>query len=180
MVLKTARRYANALLQISIEQEKLDVILKDVELIHNTVDQSRELKLFMKSPIIKSDEKRAVLHKLFGSQSDSLTMQFLDLVVKKGRETLLDQIMIGFIDRYKQNANIIDINVYTADSLSDNTQQKLNQSLEDMTGKHVELHFHVEKELKGGIAVRIDDTIIDGTIKHKIDRLRTLFLKTAV
>jgi F-type H+-transporting ATPase subunit delta len=83
---KTARRYANALLQISIEQEKLDVILKDVELIHNTVDQSRELKLFMKSPIIKSDEKRAVLHKLFGSQSDSINYAVFRPVVKKAEK----------------------------------------------------------------------------------------------
>jgi F-type H+-transporting ATPase subunit delta len=180
MVLKTARRYATALLQISIEQNKLEKILKDVELIHNTVKDSRELKLFMKSPIIKSDKKKSALHELFGSQTDSLTMQFLDLVVKKGRENLLDQIMKGFIDRYKEHANIIDINVYSADTLSDNTQQKLNQTLEDKTGKNVELNFHVEKELIGGIAVRVDDTIIDGTIKHKINRLKSLFLETAV
>jgi F-type H+-transporting ATPase subunit delta len=180
MVLKTARRYANALLQISIEQNKLETILKDVELIHNTVEGSRELKLFMKSPIIKSDEKRAVLHELFGNQTDSLTVQFLDLVVKKGRESLLDQIMQGFIERYKQHAKIIDVNVYSASALRDDTLQKLNQTLESITGKSVDLHFHIDESLKGGLAVRVDDTIIDGTVKHKIDQLKTLFLETAV
>lgn len=180
MVLKTARRYATAFLQLAIEKDKLNKILEDVTLIHDTIRTSREFELFMKSPIIKSDEKRAVLQTLFAERVDSLTMEFLNFVIRKGRERLFDQIMQGFIERYKEHAGIIDVEVYSAMDLPPKSSEKLNKTLEKITEKHVELTFHERADLLGGLAVRIDDTVIDGTVKHKIDRLKSLFKKEAV
>lgn len=180
MVLKTARRYAHAYLQIAIEQNKLERILKDVYLIHNTVENSRELELFMKSPIIKPDDKRIALQSLFEDKIDLLTNEFLKLVVRKGRENLLDQIMLGFIEQYKVHKGIVDIEVHTASEISEDQTEKLKKALEKVTEKSVELTFHEDSELIGGLAVRIEDTVIDGTIKHKIDRLRSLFKQPTV
>lgn len=180
MVLKTARRYANAFLQIAIEQDILDRILKDVYLIHNTVEASRELNLFMKSPIIKPDDKRIALQTLFEDKVDPLTNEILKLIVRKGREKLLDQIMLGFIEHYKIHQGIIDVKVHSAYSLSEEAKTKLNKTLERVTDKSVEFTFHEDAGLIGGLAVRIEDTVIDGTIKHKLEQLSSLFKQSDV
>lgn len=180
MVLKVARRYANAFLQIGIEQNILDRILEDVLTIYDTIQNSRELKLFLRSPIIKSDEKRTALNAIFDSSVEPLTMQFLELITKKGRENLIEQIMKAFIDLYKKYSGIIDIDVFTAMEMPDSTRADLKKALEQTTRLKVDLNYNKDSGLIGGMAVRIDDTVIDGTIKHKIDQLRKLFKETSV
>ena len=180
MVLKAARRYANALLQIAIEQGSLERVMEDMNSIHNTIRDSRELRLFLRSPIIKPEEKEKVLRMIFEESCDSLTVQFLDLVVRKGRERQLDQIAEGFLKLYKLHMGIEDVELLTAMELPDSQLEELTATLERNTGKTVHLTVTEKPELKGGIAVRIGDTIIDGTIRHKVDQLETLFKQTAI
>jgi F-type H+-transporting ATPase subunit delta len=179
MVLKAARRYANALLQLAIEQEILESVLNDVELIDNTIRGSKELKLFLRSPVIKPDDKKRVLEALFTERCTSLTVQFLDLVIRKRRERLLEQIMQGFIKLYKIHEGIEEVELHSAMELPANVIENLTQTLGKHTGKKIDLSVRVRPELKGGIAIKIGDTVIDGTVRHKIDQLQTLFRQTA-
>lgn len=180
MILKAARRYAAALLQVAIETDRLEKILDDVRTIHETIEASRELKLFLRSPIIKPEEKRAALETIFGEQVDSLTGNFIDLVIRKGRERQLDQIMTSFIDSYKKYSGIVDVKVFSAMDLDGDVVSELEQALEKRSGKKVELQFSVKPELIGGIAVQIDDTVIDGSVRHKLERLRAQFREAAI
>lgn len=179
MITKAARRYASALLQIAKEQESVESILGDIEFIKNTIDDSRELELFLKSPIIKFDDKANALDELFGEQVNEIVRQFIKLLARKNRVNLLYQITQAFIEQYNQYAGIIEIQVSVASKLSEEQQQSLHKALEDKTGKKVNMEFSVDTSLKGGIAVRIDDTVIDGTIKHKLEQLEETLLSTA-
>lgn len=178
MVLKAARRYAKAYLQIAIEQDNVSNILEDVLTIKNTIDSSRDLVLFLKSPIIKSGDKRKALEEIFGDQIQPMTQEFLTLLVRKGREKLLGQIMDGFIESYNEYAGIIEVSVSTAMKLSEDQKQRLSEALEKATGKQVDFDYHLNKELMGGMSVRIDDTVIDGTVRHKINRLKQMLTAT--
>lgn len=175
MVLKIARRYANAFLQIAIEQNLLEKILGDVTAIHDTIQDSRELTLFLQSPIIKSDEKSTALKTIFENSVEPLTLQFLELITRKGRENLIEQIMKAFIDLYKKHSGIIDIDVYTAMEMPAGTRSELKKKLEQITQLKVDLNYTLDSDLIGGAAVRINDTVIDGTVKYKIDQLGKLF-----
>lgn len=180
MVLKAARRYAKAFLQIAIEQDNVASILEDVQMVKNTIDSSRDLTLFLKSPIIKSDDKRKALDEIFDDKIQPITQQFLTLLVRKGRENLLEQIMDGFIESYHDHAGIIEISVYSAMELSDKQKKRITDTLEKVTHKQAELEYHLDEELMGGLAVRIDDTVIDGTVRNKINRLKTLLTEASV
>ncbi len=179
MITKAARRYASALLQVGKEQDNVESILEDIELIKNTIDDSRELQLFLRSPIIKYDDKVQALEQLFGDKVGEVTNQFIKLLARKDRVGILYQITQAFVEQYNKYAGIIEVDVFSARELSDKRQKSLHKALEQKTGKTVNMHVSVDEKLKGGIAVRIDDTVIDGTIKHKLEQLEEQFLSTA-
>ncbi|MEX0993891.1 MAG: ATP synthase F1 subunit delta [Balneolaceae bacterium] len=180
MVLKVARRYAKAFLQIAIEQDIVEETLNDVLTIKKTIDTSRDLMLFLKSPVIKSGDKRKALEEIFSDQIQPITQQFITLLIRKGRENLLHEIMSGFVKGYKDYAGIIDVNVFTAMELPEDQKQKLSDVLERATQKQINFTYHLDEKLIGGLAVRMEDTVIDGTVKHKIDRLRNLLTEASV
>lgn len=180
LITKAARRYATALLEIAKEQNKVEDILEDVRLIRNTLDGSKELVLFLKSPIIKYDDKLNALEEIFSKRVQDITNLFIKLLARKNRVYLLNQIAEAFIQKYNQYAGIIKIEVYTAYGLSDSQKEELHQALEKKTGKKVDMSVSKDASLMGGIAVRIDDTVIDGTVKHKLAELEHKFLSAAV
>jgi len=177
---KAARRYATALLQLAIERDEVQGILNDVQFIRNTLQDSRDLTLFLRSPIINRDDKHAVLEKLFREEVQELTYLFLKLMARKDRENLLEQIVEAFVDKYNEYAGIIKIDAYVAQDLSDDQATELKNALEKETQKKVDLKIKKDTSLKGGLAVRIKDTVIDGTVKHKINQLESLFSESTV
>lgn len=179
-ITKAARRYATALLELAKEMDNVDGILKDINLIDNTIEGSKELTMFISSPIIKYDDKVAALDEIFGGKVSDATKKFITLLTRKGRVNLLHQIAKAFIQKYNQYAGIIEIDVYSAKELSDNQKQSLHKALEKRTDKKVDMTVTMDASLKGGIAVRIDDTVIDGSVKHKLDELEQKFLNTAI
>lgn len=156
----------------------METILEDIKLIKNTMEGSRELVLFLRSPVIKFDDKVAALGKMFGDKVTEVTTRFIQLLARKNRIHLLGQIASAFVEQYNRYAGIVEIEVYSARELSDSQRDSLHKALEEKTGKKVEMSVKLDESLKGGIAVRIDDTVIDRTVKHKLEQLEEKFLTT--
>lgn len=180
LITKAARRYASALLQLAKERDEVEDILDDIELIRNTIDNSHDLVVFLRSPVIKYDDKVQALSKLFDDRVNEATARFIALLARKKRANILDQIVEAFIEQYYQYVGITEVEVYTAFELNQEQRQQLHSSLEKATGKSVKMNVTLDSSLKGGIAVRIDDTVIDGTVKHKLEELEKSFLSTTV
>lgn len=178
--IKAARRYATALFEFAKERKEVETILEDIELIHNTLKGSRELIIFLKNPIVKFDDKREVLEKLFFENLNEPTQKFINLLARKDRINLLDQITEAFIEQYKTHMGIITVEVFVARELNDDQREKLHRELEKKTQKKVEMTITQDEELKGGMAIRIDDTIIDGTVKRKLEELEESLLSPTV
>lgn len=179
LITKAARRYAKALLDLAKERDEVDAVLEDISSIDQTLKGSRELTLFLQNPIINYDDKQAVLEKLFANQSEEVTNLFLKLLVRKNRINILDQIAEAFIDRYNEFAGIIKIGATVAYELSDAQRNELQQKLEAKTGKKVDLAVEVDASVMGGMAVRIDDTVVDGTVKNQLKDLENQLMVTA-
>lgn len=177
---KAARRYATALLEVAKERNELDEILDDITLIRNTMEGSKELVTFLKSPIIKFDDKVAVLEELFFDNLQEATRLFIRLLARKDRINLLEDVVNAFIAKYKEHAGIITIDVFVAEELNEEQRESLHRTLEEKTQKKVDLNLTIDESLKGGMAVRIDDTVIDGTVKHQLAKLEESLLSTAV
>jgi F-type H+-transporting ATPase subunit delta len=179
-ITKAARRYATALLELGKERNEVEAILEDMQFIKNTLDDSGELVTFLRSPIVKFDDKQGALKKLFSEEVQESTRLFLKLLARKNRVDILHQITAAFLELYNKHAGIVEIEVSVAHDLNDTQRQDLHGKLEELTSKKVKLSVHKDESLKGGMAVRIDDTVIDGTIKHKLQELEEQLLSTAV
>ncbi len=179
LVSKAAQRYAIALLELTQEDGITDKVMEDMELIRSTIVDNRELLLALKSPIIKYDDKQAILRQVFEGKVQPITYRFIDLIASKKREAIMHQIAAAYVEAYKKAAGILDIEVMTAYDLDQKQVQALKTKLEKELSKTVEFSFSTDAELKGGLAVKIGDTIIDGTIRHQLDRLKESLMESA-
>lgn len=177
---KAARRYAYAFLETAKENNILEAVKDDVTLISDVLKASKDLRLFLRSPLVNKDHKRAALLEIFDKKVQLLTLQLMKLLTEKSRESLLEMIIRHFNDYYNDHHGIIEIDITSAYELDEKQVGTLIKQLETKTGKKVELNRQINSELIGGMLVRIDDTVIDGSVKHKLSQLKDRLTSTAV
>lgn len=180
IVTKVAKRYASALFQEAKSRDVLDAVAGDVRSIRETVSGSRDLFLFLKSQIISRDLKKQALSDLFDEDLNDVTRQFLKLILEKRREGHLYGIVNAFEQIYKKEQGIVDVEVFIVQKPDTNQSDRLLKALENRTGKKVNLIFNEDPALKGGITVRLNDTVIDGSVKHKLQQLENSLLQPEV
>ncbi len=180
IIKKVAHRYASALFQEAKSKKKLDAVASDMQRISDTISGSEELLLFLKSQIISRDAKRKVLGELFDKEISELSRHFLHLILEKRREDQLPGIAEAIGHLYKKQQGLIDVEVLVTRRPDSKQSELLKNALEKKTGSKVALIFTEDSSLKGGMAVRINDTVIDGTIKHKLQQLEASFLQTGM
>ncbi len=176
---RVARRYAQALMTTAEELRVLDATAADVEMIGSIVHSSREFRLFLNSPVVSIPRKKAVLHELFGTQVSPATLSFLDLIVKKQREQLLPEIVEQFVALRDTRMGIVQVEVITAVELLPQQVRALQNELEGQTGKSVRLHMVSDPSIRGGLVVRIGDTVLNASLTHQLERLRERFVRGA-
>lgn len=177
---KAARRYASALLGFAIETQKLKTVLKDIEFIRETVEQSKELSIFLKSPVIRDDKKKNVLSEIFKKQVSNETWKFFELLSEKSRLELLPSITNAFIEAYNIHAGIIEVEVLYAEVPDEKQLSNITTALEAKTGKSVKLITSLKNDLIGGLVIKLDDTVVDGSVKNKLQQLENMFYKAAI
>ena len=173
---KAAKRYAKALLTLSQEQGVIEEVLEDIKTINETINGSRDLLLALKSPIVKPTEKISILDEIFSKHIGTLTKQFILLIAEKERAALLPSITVSFFALYNEAVGIIEVTLNTAFKLEDHQLDSITKTLESITNKRVKLHIEVEPSLLGGITIQMEDTVIDGSVRHKLNELEHTLL----
>jgi F-type H+-transporting ATPase subunit delta len=174
---KITIRYAQALLDLAIEQGIVERVYDDMELIDVTCHQSRGLISMLHSPVINIDKKTRIIDKIFGPAVHKLTLRFLELLVKKRREQYIDGIASAFTVLYKELKGIKTAYVTSVTQLSKQEKEQVTGILKKVTDKEIELIENLKKELIGGFVVTMDDYQIDQSLSTKIKELRKEFEK---
>ena len=175
-VTRIASRYAKSLIDLAVEQNKLDKILEDVQSFQE-VSKNRDFYLLMKSPIVNGDKKKEVVKSLFGGKYDELTLAFLNILISKGREAYLPEVAFEFIEQYKKLKHISTVFVTTASPISDDVKKALHKKLaeSDITDEHIEIITQVDPELIGGFVLEFGDKIYDASVAQKLRDLKKEF-----
>ena len=170
-------RYAKSLIGLSIEKKELDTVYNDMVLISETVENSKDLDLLLKSPVVKTDKKQEILTSIFGKNTSKLTKQFLLLISSRNREAIIGDIASAFIGQYKVIKKIIVAEVTSAIKLEDAQKKKILQLLNTDEHSSVEVVEKINPEIIGGFIVRVEDKQIDASISRKLDNLKQEFSK---
>lgn len=168
--LSIARRYAKSLLDLAVEQKKLDSVVTDSKTIASALE-SRDLFLLLKSPIIKADKKLKALSTIFSGKVDDLTMRFITLITQKGRENILPDIMNAIDQQYNEMQNITMATLTTAVNVDASIINDIEAKLKTGEGA-VDIKTKVDADILGGYILEIGDKVYDASVKRKIKDLR--------
>ena len=172
---KVARRYAKSLLILASEKNLSEKVFSDMQLINSTCNQSHDLSLLLKSPIVSGDKKDAVIKGVFSGKIDQVTLSFMDLMIKKGREAHLIGISQEYINLYKDMMGVRVAYVTTATTLDAAGREQILSIVKQMKGDKVELVETVNKNIIGGFVLRIGDEQFDASVIKKLRQLRNEF-----
>ncbi|MBL6875492.1 MAG: ATP synthase F1 subunit delta [Chitinophagales bacterium] len=170
---RLASRYAKSILSLAKERGSLEETVKDVRLLEETLDGSKELRLMLKSPIIPSDKKEKVMNMLFSTQLSDLTYKFINLLVLKGREKHLVEMVHSFMELYNKANHIVKATLTTAIPVDKKTVEEVRSLL--LTNKlteSVEIQTKVDPTIVGGFVLKYGDMLLDNSVERKLQLIK--------
>jgi F-type H+-transporting ATPase subunit delta len=174
--MRVAKRYASALMESAREQNILEEVAGDVQILKGVLKNTREFRLFLSSPVISIEKKRRIVTELFTRRLYSMTFTFLHMLIVKGREGVLPEIITQFYALRDEMLGIITVEVKTAVPFSGVQEKALITQLEKYSGKKVRVTFSLDKSIQGGFVARTGDTVFDGSVRRQFERLRERFV----
>lgn len=165
----TAKRYSDALLELSQDSDK---IRKELEEIVDTLSSSQNLKDFMSNPVISIEDKKSVIEKIFAGKIDKTLLNFLKLLVDKDRFNLIDEILESYSKDVDKQKNIQKVSVISAIELDEELKSKLINKLAQKLNKNIELETQLDKDIIAGLVIKTEDNVIDMSLKHKFEEMK--------
>ncbi len=168
-----ATRYASSLLQLAEESNQLEKVHDDVNLILDAC-KTPELLRALKSPIINSAKKSDIVNALFKDKVTPLSLNFAQLLVTKGREDALSEILSAFLDLYREKKQISTAKVTSAVALTEENLKTIKEQLaaSGFTHKNIELETAIDESLIGGFVIEVGDKLFDSSIATQLQKIK--------
>lgn len=174
---RAAYRYARALMDLSVEQEQLQGVEKDMHLILDTIQENEVLREVLHSPTLTGVYKKNALKALFkGSQP--LTLELFNLLATNKRIGILKEIAEQFIALFEQMQGQQIATVVTAVPLNSDLEAKILKKLQQISGKEVTLKNEIDTDLIGGFILRVGDLEYNASLSGKLEKLERKLLST--
>ncbi len=167
-----ASRYAAALFGLVAERNELESVLPDMQRIEELSQTHREFRNMLKSPVISTYKKQAILKDIFEKHVSRVTLIYLLVITRKRREKYIDQIAAGFVELYKEFRGILTTRLRSAAPVSEEIRKEILEMMKERTGKEIELAESVEEELIGGFILQWKDMQLDASILNQVNRLK--------
>ena len=173
-----SKTYGDALFELAVEKDKVDVLLEEIEQLQEVLSENDEFGRLMNHPKIIKEEKIQVAKDVFGGRVSEELLGFLTIIITKDRYKDIDAILDYFVAEVKRYKGIGIATVTTAVPLKEEQCKKIEQKLLDTTEyKKMEIHYQLDESLIGGMVVRIGDRVVDSSIKTKLNELQKDLLK---
>lgn len=174
-----ARRYARALLEVAVEDNRVDGIARDLDTFVEVLDAGDGLlRRVMTNPGLTTLERRGVLDAVLGRLALSAHVaNFLKLLTDKSRFAHLDEIVLAYRTMADEAANRVRATVVTARPLDGGMAARVQASLAATTGKQVVLTQQVDPTVLGGMVVHIGDTVYDASIRARLSSIEAALLR---
>ena len=167
-----ANRYAEALFQLSEEENISKEIYSELHDVVQLVKENKDLDNVFKSPLVAKNEKIDLIEALFNEKINNNLKNFLKILVEKGRMSSLQAIELTFKELLNEKHNILEGTVISAVSLTTEKVKELEETLSKKYNKNITLENKVDKSILGGVLVRLGNIQIDGSVKTRLDNIK--------
>lgn len=165
---KSAITYANSLIEADNNYEQ---ILKDLQAVSETVQESKDFAEIMSNPTIAIQTKNEIIDEIFKNKINNKVINFIKILADKKRFDELNAVIKAYINKVDEINNIKRVEVISAVELSSNQKEKTIEKLQTKLQKSVLVNWTQNKDIIGGLVIKIDDDVIDNSLKNKLEKL---------
>jgi ATP synthase F1 delta subunit len=166
-----AQVYSRALFEVAKEHGKLDLVREQLGQFADALNDNRDLAVFLFSPYFSTEEKKEGLHKAV-VDADPTILNFLETLLERHRMPAIYRIRAAFDRRWDEENRRLPVLITSAVELDEATVRNIGDRIGEQTGQKVELTSRVDPDILGGIVLRVGNSILDASIKHRLDQLR--------
>ena len=167
-----ATRYATALLNSAIKHGIVDDVHEEVMALRKVLEENGNFFNFLVSPQIRTENKLALIDATFKGKASDLFVRFLHLLVEKKRIPYIKEIADEYHQFYEKHRGILEARVTTAIPLDETMKRKVIDKLKAETQKDIRVESVVDPSIIGGMIIKLEDKIIDGSIRFRLQKLR--------
>lgn len=164
--------YATAMFEVARVEGSLDEVEDELFRFARTLEGNDQLRSVLTDDAVPAERRRAVVADLLGDRASPVTANLVSLVVGAGRARELPAIIDRLVQRAAAEHDKVVAEVRSAVALDEDQRERLAEALGRATGKSVEVKVVVDPSVLGGLVARVGDTVIDGTVRTRLDQLR--------
>jgi F-type H+-transporting ATPase subunit delta len=163
--------YARSLFEVAKEHDRLDLVRDQLGAFVDAMNETRELQVFFFSPYFSTQEKKEGLKRAV-TDADPVIVNFLELLIEKHRMPVLFRVRANYDALWEEENQLLPVQITSAVELDEKTVRQLGDRISEQTGRKVELSSHVEPEILGGIVVRVGNSVLDASVRNRLEQLR--------
>ena len=163
--------YARSLFEVAQEGGKLDAVREQLGEFADVLGESRELQQFFFSPYFSTQEKQDGLQKVV-TGADPAFLNFLALLIENHRMPVIFRVRREFDELWQEENKLLPVQVTSAVELDEATVSQIGDRIAEQTGRKVDLSAIVDPDVLGGLVVRVGNSILDASIRNRLEQLR--------
>jgi F-type H+-transporting ATPase subunit delta len=167
-----AQVYSRSLFEVAREQGKLDLLREQLGQFADAIKDNRDLELFFFSPYFSTKEKQAGLDKVLDGADERL-LSFLGLLIENHRMPVIFRIRREYDRLWERENRLLPVVLTSAVELDEQTTGSLSERIGERTGRTVTLTKRVDPDILGGIVLQVGNSILDASIRNRLEQLRT-------
>lgn len=175
-----ARRYAKALFQVARDQGIVGEVEQQLKLVVDVIEGNDEVRAFLGTPNITLATKKQAIAQAFGTETLPIVLNTVNLLIERRREGELASVLDAYLQIAGESLGRVEAHVISSVQLDEGEIAKLADKFGALLGKTVRVTNTVNPELLGGVTVRIGDTLYDGSLRGKLERLEKTLQSAAI
>jgi F-type H+-transporting ATPase subunit delta len=164
--------YASAFFEVARAEGVLEDVEDELFRFARVLEGSDDLRSTLTDANLPAERRQAIVEDLLGGKAHTLTTSLVSFVVGAGRARDLPEIIDRLVHRAAAERKHAVAEVHSAVELDEDQRKRLAEALSSNLGKDIEVKVIVDPSVMGGLSARVDDTVIDGTVRHRLDQLR--------
>lgn len=173
-----ARNYAQALFELGERHDETQRYADLIEGLAGAIEQVPAVRVVLESPRVSKPKKQEILTGALKKYASEPFLRFLQAVVKRGRQGILPAISREYLELVDAKFNRIHAGITLAREPDKKLQEAVRAKLSEVIGKEVIPHFRADPAILGGLILRLNDRIIDGSLRRKMVNLKRQLLRT--